>query len=123
MISFFPVAAAGFGLGMSLIVAIGAQNAFVLRQGIKREHVVPIVLICAGSDAALIMLGIGGLGAILELVPGVLSPVRWAGAAFLFGYGLMAARRACRSRGIAHERAGASLSRGSSAVVPCADLR
>jgi L-lysine exporter family protein LysE/ArgO len=85
---------AGFGVGVSLIVAIGAQNAFVLRQGIRAEHVLPIVLICALSDAALILAGITGVGAIVGHAPVTLVVVRWAGAAFLVGYGLLAARRA-----------------------------
>ena len=106
---------------MSLIVAIGAQNAFVLRQGIRREHVVPLILICALSDAALIMLGIGGLGVILGLVPGVLTPVRWVGAAFLLGYRLLAARRACVPRALAGERGGASIAFGT-AVLTCLAL-
>jgi L-lysine exporter family protein LysE/ArgO len=85
---------AGFGVGLSLIVAIGAQNAFVLRQGIRAEHVLPIVLICAASDAVLILAGITGVGAIVGHAPVTLVVVRWAGAAFLVAYGLLAARRA-----------------------------
>lgn len=88
-------AAAGFGLGLSLIIAIGAQNSYVLRQGIRVEHVFPVVAICAFSDAVLIFLGIGGLGVVVERFPDALTAVRWAGAAFLIGYGLLAARRAC----------------------------
>ncbi|NYJ21368.1 L-lysine exporter family protein LysE/ArgO [Leifsonia psychrotolerans] len=90
-----PLLLAGFGLGLSLIVAIGAQNAFVLRQGIRREHVLPIVLICALSDAVLILLGISGIGFVIESFPVALTVVRIAGAAFLVGYGVLAARRAC----------------------------
>jgi L-lysine exporter family protein LysE/ArgO len=85
----------GFGAGLSLIVAIGAQNAFVLRQGLRREYVGLVVLVCAVSDALLIVAGISGIGAILERLPVVLDLVRYAGAAFLVGYGLLAARRAC----------------------------
>lgn len=78
---------AGFGLGLSLIVAIGAQNAFVLRQGILRQHVLPIVLICASSDAVLIALGVSGFGLLAQKIP-LLEPVmRYGGAAFLFWYG------------------------------------
>ena len=87
---------AGFGFGLSLIVAIGAQNAFVLRQGLRREHVLAVVLICALSDATLILLGIAGAGAVFELVPGALVVVRYAGAAFLLVYAALAARRAWR---------------------------
>jgi L-lysine exporter family protein LysE/ArgO len=86
----------GFGFGLSLIVAIGAQNAFVLRQGLRREHVLPIVLVCAVSDVVLILGGIAGAGAVFALAPVVLTAVRFAGAAFLLVYGLIAARRALR---------------------------
>lgn len=85
---------AGFGFGLSLIVAIGAQNAFVLRQGLRREHVEVVVLICALSDAALIALGVGGLGTLLQFVPWLLVVVRLGGAGFLIVYGALAARRA-----------------------------
>jgi L-lysine exporter family protein LysE/ArgO len=89
---------AGFGLGLSLIIAIGAQNAFVLRQGIRRSHVLPIVLVCAISDIVLIILGIAGVGVVVKQFPVALVVVRWLGAAFLVGYGLLAARRALRSQ-------------------------
>lgn len=90
---------AGLGLGLSLIIAIGAQNVFVLRQGIRREHVLAVVIVCAVSDAVLIAAGIAGLGALLEVVPWLIDVVRWAGAAFLVGYGMLAARRAWRPTG------------------------
>ena len=90
----FPSATAGFGLGLSLIVAIGAQNAFVLRQGIRSEHVLTVVVICALSDAVLILLGISGVGFVIERFPVALTVIRFAGAAFLLGYGALAARRA-----------------------------
>jgi L-lysine exporter family protein LysE/ArgO len=86
--------AAGFGLGISLIVAIGAQNAFVLRQGIRAKHVLAVVAICALSDLVLIFLGISGVGLVIGRFPVALVVVRWLGAAFLVGYGLLAARRA-----------------------------
>ena len=86
----------GLGAGAALIVAIGAQNAFVLRQGIRREHVAPIVLVCAVSDIVLIIAGVAGIGAIIEAAPIALEIVRWAGAAFLLGYAVVAARRALR---------------------------
>jgi L-lysine exporter family protein LysE/ArgO len=89
-------ALSGLGFGLSLIIAIGAQNAFVLRQGLRREHVLPVVAICALSDAALITLGVGGLGSLLQLVPRLLVVVRIGGAAFLIVYGILAARRALR---------------------------
>lgn len=90
------VLVAGFGLGLSLIVAIGAQNVFVLRQGIRREHVFVVAAICAVSDAVLIAAGVGGMGAALQAAPWLIGVARWAGAAFLVGYGLLAARRAWR---------------------------
>ncbi|KAA9107668.1 L-lysine exporter [Microbacterium rhizomatis] len=90
---------AGLGLGLSLIVAIGAQNLFVLRQGIRREHVVVVATICAVSDAVLIALGVSGVGLVLHAVPWLIDVVRWSGAAFLLVYGLLAARRAWRPSG------------------------
>ena len=96
-----PAALAGLGLGFSLIVAIGAQNAFVLRQGLLREHVLVVVVICALSDIVLITLGIAGAGAVFTVVPWLVEAVRWAGAAFLLVYGLLAARRAWRPKALA----------------------
>lgn len=89
-------ALAGLGLGLSLIVAIGAQNAFVLRQGLRREHVLPVVLVCALSDAVLIAAGVAGGGVLFTAVPWLVDVVRWAGAAFLTAYGILAAVRALR---------------------------
>jgi L-lysine exporter family protein LysE/ArgO len=89
-------AAAGFGTGLSLIVAIGAQNAFVLRQGIRRHAVFLVVAICAASDAVLIALGVGGVGALVLAFPTVLTVVGLAGGVFLLCYGFLAARRALR---------------------------
>jgi len=96
-----PVLAAAQGLafGLSLIVAIGAQNAFVLRVGLRRTHVLPVVAVCAASDAALIAAGVGGLGALVDRAPGVLVTARLGGAAFLLGYAVVAARRAWRPPG------------------------
>lgn len=94
-----PSLLAGLGIGLSLIVAIGAQNLFVLRQGLRREHVVAVAAVCAASDAALIALGVSGVGLVLQTVPWLIDVVRWAGAIFLAGYGLLAARRAWRPSG------------------------
>nr|WP_255447529.1 LysE family transporter [Schumannella sp. 10F1B-5-1] len=91
-----PTALAGFGLGLSLIAAIGAQNAFVLRQGIRREHVVVVVLICLVSDAVLMGVGVAGGGALFTSVPVLAEIARWAGAAFLLVYAALAVRRAIR---------------------------
>ena len=88
--------AAGFALSIALIGAIGAQNAFVLRQGLRREHVLPIVVTCAASDALLIAAGVAGLGVAMTGSPVALAAIRWAGAAFLLGYAALAARRAIR---------------------------
>jgi len=79
----FSAALAGFLTSMTLIVAIGAQNAFVLRQGIRREHVLPVVAVCATADALLITAGIAGLGALITNHPTVLTVTRYGGAAFL----------------------------------------
>ncbi|MGW0047409.1 amino acid transporter [Nocardia cyriacigeorgica] len=92
----FPAAFAGFGAGLSLIVAIGAQNAFVLRQG-ARGHAVPVVVaISAISDALLIALGVAGFGSVITAWPAALTVAGLAGGAFLICYGAMAARRALR---------------------------
>ncbi|WP_394769174.1 LysE/ArgO family amino acid transporter [Lacisediminihabitans sp.] len=87
---------AGFAAGGSLIVVIGAQNAFVLRVGLLRQHVLPVVAICALSDAVLIFAGVAGVGALVRAAPVALEIARWAGAAFLIGYAVIAARRAFR---------------------------
>lgn len=95
MTSTFSAALAGFGFGLTLIVAIGAQNAYVLRQGIARTHVGAVVAVCAVSDVLLIAAGVGGFGAVVRSAPEVLVVARWAGAAFLLGYAVLALRRAC----------------------------
>lgn len=84
----------GFFTGLSLILAIGAQNAFVLRQGLRREHVGLVVAICAISDVILIFAGVAFLGAILPLIPWLSEAMRWVGAAFLFFYGALRFRAA-----------------------------
>ncbi|HEX7835041.1 MAG TPA: LysE/ArgO family amino acid transporter [Pseudolysinimonas sp.] len=89
-------ALAGLGLGLSLIVAIGAQNAYVLRQGLRREHVFAVIAICALSDLVLIFLGVAGAGWVFEQLPWLTTAVRFAGATFLLVYAILAARRALR---------------------------
>lgn len=84
----------GFFLGASLIIAIGAQNAFILRQGLLRQHVFILCLICALSDAILIAAGVAGLGTLIAQSPMLISFVTIAGAAFLFWYASVAFRRA-----------------------------
>lgn len=87
---------AGYGTSLGLIAAIGAQNAFVLRQGLRREHVLPVVAICALSDAVLITLGVAGFGALIAQMPWLGSLMLWLGAAFLFFYGALRLRAAWR---------------------------
>ena len=77
----------GFLLGLSLIMAIGAQNAFVLKQRLKKHHVFWVCLVCAVSDAVLIALGIAGFGVVIKAFPAVESLARYGGALFLFAYG------------------------------------
>jgi L-lysine exporter family protein LysE/ArgO len=100
----------GLASGLSLIVAIGAQNAFVLRQGLQRSHVALVIAVCAVSDLVLILLGVAGIGAIIERAPAVLDVVRWAGAAFLVGYGAIAAWRAIRGQAVGQLGAGQTVS-------------
>lgn len=90
------VFAQGWAMGAGLILAIGAQNALVLRQGLKREHVGAVVAVCTLSDWLLIALGVFGLGALIQGSPLLLEVFRFGGAAFLLGYALMAAKRAWR---------------------------
>ena len=89
-------AVAGFLTGFSLILAIGAQNAFVLRQGLRREHVAAVVAVCAGSDALLIAAGVAGFGAVSRAVPWLAEAMRWAGVAFLLVYGALRFRAALK---------------------------
>ncbi|UQZ90407.1 amino acid transporter [Deltaproteobacteria bacterium Smac51] len=87
----------GFALGFSLIVAIGAQNAFVLRQGLRREHVFPVCLVCALSDAILIVIGVTSFQAVSQRFEWLEPAMRWGGAAFLIWYGLKSLRSALSS--------------------------
>lgn len=84
----------GLLLGASLIIAIGAQNAFILRQGLLREHVFILCLICATSDAVLISLGVGGLGTLISRAPSLITAVTIGGVLFLGTYAVIAFRRA-----------------------------
>lgn len=87
---------AGFGTSFGLIAAIGAQNAFVLRQGLRREHVAVVVAICAASDALLIAAGVGGFGALVRATPWLGPVMMWGGAAFLYWYGFLRFKAALR---------------------------
>ena len=93
MLAFLP----GFFAGLGLIVAIGAQNAFVIRQGLTHQHVFVVVAICAIADAALIALGIAGLGAIIQGLPWLLEGVRWFGVAYLTWFGIKSVRSAFKN--------------------------
>ena len=92
----FTALVAGFSLGFSLILAIGSQNAFVLRQGLRRSHVLAVVLTCAISDALLIAAGVGGFGRLSDVAPWFGPAMRYGGALFLFVYGLISFRSAWR---------------------------
>ncbi|MCI3242308.1 LysE/ArgO family amino acid transporter [Streptomyces spinosisporus] len=113
---------AGFGTGLSLIVAIGAQNAFVLCQGIRRDAVLAVVGICALSDALLIALGVGGVGAVVVAWPEALTVVGWVGGAFLLCYGVLAARRVLRPGGDALRTEGDPAGSRKRAVLTCLAL-
>ncbi|MGW0606813.1 LysE/ArgO family amino acid transporter [Streptomyces sp. NPDC002640] len=120
--AFLPAALAGFGTGLSLIVAIGAQNAFVLRQGVRGQAVPAVVAICFVSDALLIALGVAGLGAVVTAWPGAMTVIGLAGGAFLLCYGALAARRALRPAGEALDVQGAAAGSVRGAVLTCLAL-
>ncbi len=108
----WPVFLQGLALSFGLIVAIGAQNAFVLRQGLRREHVGPVVLFCAVADAVLISAGVLGMAQALGDSPGLARALALAGAGFLAVYGGQAMRRACHAQGLTASTDGAGLGRG-----------
>lgn len=110
----------GFLLGASLIIAIGAQNAYVLRQGLLKEHVFILCMICAVSDAMLITLGVTGFGAVILKAEWTLIGVTFAGAIFLFGYGFKAFQRAFNPEILRAAEVGATSLSG--AVVTCLAL-
>lgn len=110
----------GLGFGLSLIVAIGAQNAFVLRQGLRREHVAIVVAICAVSDAVLIAAGVAGIGGLVSRVPVLLTVVRVGGAAFLLTYAVIAGRRALRPQRLEADEGAAAPGRGRVALTALA---
>ncbi|MDM7854304.1 LysE/ArgO family amino acid transporter [Cellulomonas alba] len=91
-----PSALAGLLAGLSLIVAIGAQNAFVLRQGVRREHVGAVVAVCVAADLLLIGAGTAGLGALVHRHPAALTAARYGGAAFLATLAVLAILRVRR---------------------------
>src|SRR5829696_1233676 len=110
----------GFIASFTLIAAIGAQNAFVLGQGIRGEHVLAVVALCTVSDIVLISAGIAGVGTLISAHPSALNIAKFGGALFLVGYGLMASRRAWRSSSLTpSEKAPARLI---DVLVTCAAL-
>lgn len=114
-------ASAGFATGFSLILAIGAQNAFVLRQGLRRAHVFAVSLACALSDAVLITLGIAGAATLAAAAPWLLSAMRWGGVGFLLVYGAISFRAAWRG-GHALRPADAAAGRRWPALATCLAL-
>ncbi|HTY27037.1 MAG TPA: L-lysine exporter [Mycobacterium sp.] len=110
----------GFLTSFTLIAAIGAQNAFVLRQGIRREHVLAVVSVCAVSDLLLITAGIAGIGALISAHPRTVTIAKVGGAAFLLGYGALAARRALRPSSMAPTEGGSA--RLISVILTCLAL-
>lgn len=96
MIAILP----GFLTGLSLIIAIGAQNAFVIRQGLTKQHVLLVVAICAISDALLILLGVAGLGALISGLPWLLEIIRWFGVAYLTWFGIRSLKSVFRDQSL-----------------------
>lgn len=87
----------GLLAGLSLIIAIGAQNAFLIRQGLTRKYVLPVVLICAFGDIFLIFAGVAGLGAVINSLPWLLEVIRWLGVAYLLWFAFNSVRAALRN--------------------------
>lgn len=108
---------AGTGLSLSLIAAIGAQNAFVLRQGLRREHVLAVVLFCALSDAVLIAAGIAGIGHASDRAPWLVPMLKWGGVAFLAVYGARALRAAWQGGAALRSAGGGTAALGRTLVL------
>jgi L-lysine exporter family protein LysE/ArgO len=115
-----PVFVQGLVLSLGLIVAIGAQNAFVLRQGLRREHLGAIVLFCAAADALLIAAGVLGMAQALGEAPGLARVLALAGAAFLVAYGVQALRRARQPQALRARAGGTGLRRGAAVAQAAA---
>jgi L-lysine exporter family protein LysE/ArgO len=113
MLAFLP----GLLTGLSLIIAIGAQNAFVIRQGLTRQHVLLVVAICAVSDALLILLGISGLGVLIQSVPALLEVIRWFGVAYLTWFGIRSLRSAFKTQSLDASGASQATSAGKVAAT------
>jgi L-lysine exporter family protein LysE/ArgO len=103
---------AGLVTGLTLIVAIGAQNAYVLRQGLARDHVGIVVAICTVSDIILIVAGVSGIGTIVEKAPWAIDVVRWFGVAFLTWYGVSTLLRARKAESLKAANGGSTGRRG-----------
>ena len=116
----FPVFVQGMALSLGLIVAIGAQNAFVLRQGLRREHVGSVVLFCAAADAVLIAAGVLGMAQALGQSPGLACALALAGAVFLGFYGWQALRRARHAHQLKATEGGEGLRRGAAVAQAAA---
>lgn len=116
----FAVFLQGLALSLGLIVAIGAQNAFVLRQGLRREHVGSVVLFCAAADAVLIAAGVLGMAQALGRSPNLARALAWAGALFLAAYGWQALRRARQSQRLDADARGAGPGRGAAVAQAAA---
>ncbi len=119
MISILPPLLKGLAMSAGLIVSIGAQNMFVLRQGLRREHVAPVVLFCAIADSVLVLAGVYGLSALLALIPGLTAILSLGGAAFLGWYAFGAFRRALRRSTLVVE-GGSRLSLGAAMATTAA---
>lgn len=109
----------GMASGLSLIVAIGAQNAFVLRQGLRHEHVLAVCLICAASDAVLIAAGVAGFGQMMAAAPWLDPVMRYGGAAFLAAYGARSLVSALRATGALAVEGGSAPRSLLSVVLTC----
>ncbi len=116
------VAIAGFFLGASLIIAIGAQNAFILRLGLARQHVFVCCLICALSDALLIVAGVAGLGTLISGNTLLLGIAKWGGIAFLSAYALFAFQRALKPQALDAENSAPDAGSLRVAVATCLAL-
>ena len=90
----------GFLASLSLIIAIGAQNAFVIKQGLLRSHVTLVVLFCSVADALFIVLGVGGLGTFVQRQPQALEYIRWFGVTYLTWFGIKSVRAALSTQSL-----------------------
>ena len=118
LITALAPALTGLAAGLTLIVAIGSQNAFVLRSGLARHHVGPVVAVCAVSDAVLISAGVAGIGTIVTRAPVVLDVVRWGGVVFLAAYAVLSFRRAWRGGEVLDGSAASGSTSGAGAAGP-----